>query len=187
MAPALAELWAHGASNIEIDRLHCPGLDGAGVVHLFQHPAIADIGLMNRHYVAAHRLLGEVRAALGAMEVYVAAFRILPPKAKVGKHRDGFVAEGRKRFHLALQNDPGCRFVIASEQRTFKPGELWHVDLLNLPHYAVNNSDRLRVIMLVDAYQPGALDATEVRRLQEQYRTVIGPDWRETLRGWARK
>lgn len=187
VAPALDELWRFGARELEIDRLHCPGRDGAGIVHLFQNPKIADIGAMNARYVACHALLDQVAAALGDMELYVAALRILPPKARVGKHRDGFVPGGRKRFHLALQHDPGAYFVIANEHGRYKPGELWHVDLMNRPHFAVNNSERVRVIMLVDAHEAGACDATEVARLQAQYQQTIGPDWRQTLQGWARR
>lgn len=187
VAPALAEIHRLGAEASELDRTHGTGRDTVPVVHLYQSPKIAGIGAQNTRFVATHALLNEAVAALGGAELYMAAIRILLPGGTVAKHRDGFFRGGKKRYHLALQCDEGARFYIQDQSRCYKPGELWHVDLMNRQHFAVNNSPHPRVLLLVDAYDAGDFTAAEVERIQGQYAAVLGPDWQQQVQASAAK
>lgn len=178
VAPAVAELERLGVLAKD---------EGVGVVPLFQNATLFGIGAQNTRYAAAHAVLAEVTAALGNPEVYAAILRILPPKSKIPRHRDNLTAAAprRRRYHLALQADEQSWFVIRDERCRFSSGELWHVDLLNRPHYVVNNSDRARMMLMIDAFD-GPIPDGLIQQTHEAARRALGDDWRRVVELAAR-
>lgn len=178
VAPAVDELEHLGTTGKD---------DGVSTVPLYQHPMLGGVGVQNTRYAAAHAVFGAVVEALGNPDVYAAVLRLLPPKSKIPKHQDGLTATAprRRRYHLALQADEQSWFVIRDERCRFNSGELWHVDLLNRPHYVVNNSDRPRVMLMVDAFE-GPLDEAAIRRVHQHLRQTFGDDWERKLQLAAR-
>lgn len=170
----------------ELQRLGVTGSDeGVGVVPLYQHPALMGIDVQNDHYGAAHALLREAVGALGGPEVYAAVLRVLPAKARIPKHQDGLTtAMRRRRYHLALQADDRSRFVIRDERCHFKSGELWRVDLLNRPHYVINDSDHARIMMMIDTLE-GPLDEATIRKAHQQFAAAFGDDWQRLVNEFA--
>ena len=89
-----------------------------------------------------------------------AKVRAMPPKSRMGRHRDGLPPQGRCRFHLPLQCDGLAFLDVAGERCRFRPGELWEVMIGDRPHYAANDSDRPRLHLVFDIMDETLLLAT---------------------------
>jgi hypothetical protein len=78
-------------------------------------------------------------------------FSILSPKTHIPPHSS--VTNARLVTHLPLIAPKGCRFRVGNETRPWKDGEAWVFDD-TIEHEAWNDSDHLRVIMMIDIWNP---------------------------------
>ena len=81
-----------------------------------------------------------------------AMFSLLAPGAHIPPHTG--VANTRLVCHLPLIVPPGCWFRVGAERRDWKVGRAWIFDD-TIEHEARNESDALRVILIVDTWHPG--------------------------------
>jgi len=80
-----------------------------------------------------------------------AMFSLLAPGAHIPPHHG--VANIRLVCHLPLIVPPGCWFRVGADRRDWEVGKAWVFDD-TIEHEAMNPSDRLRVILIVDAWHP---------------------------------
>jgi aspartyl/asparaginyl beta-hydroxylase (cupin superfamily) len=78
-------------------------------------------------------------------------FSILSPKTHIPPHSS--VTNARLVTHLPLIAPKGCRFRVGNETRDWQAGEAWVFDD-TIEHEAWNDSDHLRVIMMIDIWNP---------------------------------
>jgi aspartyl/asparaginyl beta-hydroxylase (cupin superfamily) len=81
-----------------------------------------------------------------------AMFSLLAPGAHIPPHTG--VANTRLVCHLPLIVPPGCWFRVGAERRDWQVGQAWIFDD-TIEHEARNESDALRVILIVDTWHPG--------------------------------
>ena len=86
-----------------------------------------------------------------------AMFSLLAPGAHIPPHTG--VANTRLVCHLPLIVPAGCWFRVGAERRDWVVGKAWVFDD-TIEHEALNPSDALRVILIVDTWHPG-LSMTE--------------------------
>ena len=86
-----------------------------------------------------------------------AMFSLLAPGAHIPPHTG--ISNARLVCHLPLIVPQGCWFRVADEKRLWQRGKAWVFDD-TIEHEALNPSDVLRVILIVDIWHP-ALDAEE--------------------------
>ena len=80
-----------------------------------------------------------------------AMFSLLAPGAHIPPHNG--VANTRLVCHLPLIVPPGCWFRVGAERREWRIGAAWVFDD-TIEHEARNESDSLRVILIVDTWHP---------------------------------
>jgi len=92
-------------------------------------------------------ILAGVPAVRGAM------FALLPPGAKLVRHRDPFA--GSLRYHLGLitPNSEDCRIYVDSDVYHWRDGQAVVFDETYL-HQAVNDSNQDRIILFCDVERP---------------------------------
>ena len=92
-------------------------------------------------------LLDKVPSVKGAM------FAMLPPGARLVRHRDPFA--GSLRFHLGLvtPNSEGCYINVDGTSYYWKDGEPVMFDETYI-HYAENTTDQNRIILFLDVKRP---------------------------------
>ena len=78
-------------------------------------------------------------------------FSILSPKTHIPPHSS--VTNARLVTHLPLIAPQGCRFRVGNETRAWQNGQAWVFDD-TFEHEAWNDSDHLRVIMMIDIWNP---------------------------------
>ncbi len=85
--------------------------------------------------------------------VKAAMFAMLPPGAKLGRHRDPFA--GSLRYHLGLvtPNSDDCRIYVDGEMYSWRDGEAVLFDETYI-HRAENNTDVSRIILFCDVERP---------------------------------
>jgi len=85
--------------------------------------------------------------------INAAMFTVLPPGARLVKHRDPFA--GSLRYHLGLMtpNSPDCFIEVDGESYWWKDGEAVMFDETFI-HYAHNQTDTTRVIFFADIERP---------------------------------
>jgi aspartyl/asparaginyl beta-hydroxylase (cupin superfamily) len=110
-----------------------------------------------RHCPAAMALLARIDQPHVPRRGPNAMFSLLAPGAHIPPHTG--VANTRLVCHLPLIVPPGCWFRVGAERREWKVGEAWVFDD-TIEHEAMNPSDQLRVILIVDCWHPG-LSAAE--------------------------
>ncbi len=81
-----------------------------------------------------------------------AMFSLLAPGTRIPPHVG--VANIRLVCHLPLIVPDACWFRVGAETREWKRGEAWVFDD-TIEHEAANDSDKLRVILIVDCWHPG--------------------------------
>jgi beta-hydroxylase len=86
-------------------------------------------------------------------KVKAAMFAMLPPGAKLGRHRDPFA--GSLRYHLGLvtPNSDDCRIYVDAEMYSWRDGEAVLFDETYV-HRAENNTDISRIILFCDVERP---------------------------------
>lgn len=92
-------------------------------------------------------LLEQVPSVKGAM------FAMLPPGARLVKHRDPYA--GSLRYHLGLvtPNSDDCYISVDGEKYSWKDGEPVMFDETYI-HYAENKTDENRIILFLDIKRP---------------------------------
>ena len=80
-----------------------------------------------------------------------AMFSLLAPRTRIPPHTG--VANTRLVSHLALIVPPSCRFRVGGTTREWKVGEAFVFDD-TIEHEAWNDSDELRVVLIVDLWPP---------------------------------
>jgi aspartyl/asparaginyl beta-hydroxylase (cupin superfamily) len=78
-------------------------------------------------------------------------FSILAPGTHIPPHSS--VTNARLVVHLPLVAPHGCRFRVGNEIREWKYGRAWVFDD-TIEHEAWNDSDEIRVIMMIDIWNP---------------------------------
>ena len=104
-----------------------------------------------RHCPAVMALLGRLDQPEVAGRSPNAMFSLLAPGAHIPPHNG--VANTRLVCHLPLIVPPGCWFRVGAERRDWRVGEAWIFDD-TIEHEARNESDALRVILIVDTWHP---------------------------------
>jgi beta-hydroxylase len=86
-------------------------------------------------------------------DINAAAFTMLPPGTKLGKHRDPFA--GSLRYHLGLvtPNSDLCRIWIDGFEYSWRDGEDIVFDETYI-HWAENQTDQHRIIFFADVTRP---------------------------------
>ena len=80
-----------------------------------------------------------------------AMFSLLKPKTTIPAHTG--VTNTRLVTHLPLIVPEGCRFRVGNDVRQWVPGKAWVFDD-TIEHEAVNDSDKLRVVLIFDIWHP---------------------------------
>lgn len=81
-----------------------------------------------------------------------AMFSLLAPRTRIPPHHG--VANTRLVCHLPLIVPEGCWFRVGAETRSWQRGEAWLFDD-TIEHEAMNASEALRVILIIDVWHPG--------------------------------
>lgn len=92
-------------------------------------------------------ILSRVPAVNGAM------FSILPPGGQLTRHLDPVACSLRYHLGLATPNDDKCYISIDDNKYSWRDGDPLLFDVTFL-HYAHNDSDKLRVILMCDVERP---------------------------------
>jgi hypothetical protein len=87
-----------------------------------------------------------------------AMFSLLAPGARIPPHHG--IANTRLVCHLPLIVPAGCWFRVGAERRAWQRGQAWIFDD-TIEHEAANESDALRVILILDIWHP---DLSSVER-----------------------
>jgi aspartyl/asparaginyl beta-hydroxylase (cupin superfamily) len=80
-----------------------------------------------------------------------AMFSLLKPKTRIPPHTGA--TNVRLVTHVPLIIPAGCRFRVGNDVREWVPGRAWVFDD-TIEHEAVNESDKLRVILMFDVWHP---------------------------------
>jgi hypothetical protein len=104
-----------------------------------------------RHCPATMALLPQLRQPAVAGRGPNAMFSLLAPGAHIPPHTG--VANTRLVCHLPLIVPEGCWFRVGAETREWKPGAAWVFDD-TMEHEAMNPTELLRVILIVDTWHP---------------------------------
>ena len=99
-----------------------------------------------------------------------AMFTVLPPGAKLNRHRDPSAASLRYHLGLATPNSDRCRIVVDGQPYSWRDGEDVMFDETYL-HYAENDTDQPRIILLCDVERP--LHGAPIRALNRLFERVF--------------
>ncbi|PCK08863.1 MAG: lipid A hydroxylase LpxO [Alteromonadaceae bacterium] len=103
---------------------------------------------------SAKQLCPQTLALLkGIPNIKAAMFAMLPPGARLVKHRDPFA--GSLRYHLGLitPNSNDCYINVDGEKYAWRDGEPVMFDETYI-HYAENKSDQNRIVLFLDVKRP---------------------------------
>ncbi|MDZ7923140.1 MAG: aspartyl/asparaginyl beta-hydroxylase domain-containing protein [Marinagarivorans sp.] len=103
-------------------------------------------------------------------KVKAAMFTMLPPGAKLVKHRDPYA--GSLRYHLGLvtPNDDGCYISVDGQKYSWRDGEAVMFDETFI-HYAENTTDQNRIILFLDVKRP--VDYVVIDWINEIFSRVV--------------
>jgi len=118
-------------------------------IHLVQNGVTIDVNA--RHCPAVMGLLGACAQPEIPERGPNAMFSLLAPGAHIPPHNG--VANTRLVCHLPLIVPPGCWFRVGDERRDWEVGKAWIFDD-TIEHEAMNPSDALRVILIIDTWHP---------------------------------
>jgi beta-hydroxylase len=85
--------------------------------------------------------------------VNAAAFTMLPPGKKLGKHRDPFASSLRYHLGLVTPNSDACKIWIDGQPYSWRDGEDIVFDETYV-HWAENETDQNRIILFCDFTRP---------------------------------
>ena len=119
-------------------------------IHLVRNGARVEANA--RHCPTVMDLLGGLDQPKVAGRSPNAMFSLLAPGAHIPPHNG--VANTRLVCHLPLIVPSNCWFRVGAERRDWRVGQAWVFDD-TIEHEARNESDALRVILIVDTWHPG--------------------------------
>ena len=126
-------------------------------------------------------ILSEIPAVNGAM------FSILPPGGQLTRHLDPVACSLRYHLGLATPNNDACYISVDDTKYSWRDGEPLLFDVTFL-HFAHNDSDKLRVILMCDVERPmswvGRMLNTPYKWLMKA--TVV-PNTDEDKKGFANR
>ena len=96
-------------------------------------------------------VLGKVPQPLQAGRTPAAMFSLLKPRTRIPPHMG--VTNVRLVTHLPLIVPEGCGFRVGNDTRHWVPGKAWVFDD-TIEHEAWNDSDKLRVVLIFDVWNP---------------------------------
>ena len=102
--------------------------------------------------------------------INAAMFALLPPRTKLGAHRDPFAGSLRSHLGLVTPNSDLCRIVVDGEPYVWRDGEPVMFDETFI-HIAENRSDVTRIILFCDIERP--LRTRLVRALNHFVKTTL--------------
>jgi hypothetical protein len=123
-------------------------------IHLVANGRIVEANA--RHCPTAMAVLGRIDQPHVPLRGPNAMYSLLAPGAHIPPHTG--VANTRLVCHLPLIVPPGCWFRVGAERREWEAGRAWVFDD-TIEHEAMNPSDQLRVILIVDCWHPGLSNA----------------------------
>jgi beta-hydroxylase len=85
--------------------------------------------------------------------IHGAMFTLMPPRSRLGKHRDPFASSLRYHLGLATPNSDACRIYIDGEPYAWRDGEGVLFDETFL-HWVENDTDAPRIILFCDIERP---------------------------------
>jgi hypothetical protein len=118
-------------------------------IHLVQNGVTIEANA--RHCPATMALLDGLDQPQVARRGPNAMFSLLAPGAHIPPHNG--VANTRLVCHLPLIVPPGCWFRVGADTREWEVGKAWVFDD-TIEHEALNPSDALRVLLIVDTWHP---------------------------------
>lgn len=123
------------------------------------------------------QLLAQVPGIRGAM------FSVLPPGAELTLHADPLASSLRYHLGLSTPNDDRCFINVDGQALSWRDGEDFVFDE-TYPHYARNDADRLRLILMCDVERPMNAAGRAFNRLYAQLaRALAVPNTAEDRRG----
>ena len=133
---------------------------------------------------SAMRLCPKTMALLAQVpEVRGAMFTILPPGAQLSLHADPLACSLRYHLGLSTPNSDACHIVVDGSRRAWQDGQDFVFDE-TYPHYAQNNTDTARLILLCDVERPmNALGRMFNRFYSIFARGTVVPNTPEDVRG----
>ena len=93
------------------------------------------------------RMVESIPSIKGAM------FAMLPPGARLVKHRDPFAGSLRYHMGLTTPNDDACFIDVDGTKYSWRDGEVVMFDETYI-HYAENKTDQNRIILFLDIRRP---------------------------------
>lgn len=108
----------------------------------------------NDGYPSAEQLCPKTVALVRQIpSIHAAMFAVLPPRGRLGAHRDPF--GGSLRYHLGLitPNSDDCRIYVDGERYSWRDGEDILFDETYI-HRVENDTDQYRVILFCDVERP---------------------------------
>jgi len=92
-------------------------------------------------------LLNSVKSVKGAM------FTMLPPGARLGKHRDPYAGTLRYQLGLLTPNSEDCSITVDGKKYSWRDGEAVMFDGTYI-HHAENKTENNRIILFLDVKRP---------------------------------
>lgn len=93
------------------------------------------------------RMVEAIPSVKGAM------FAMLPPGARLVKHRDPFAGSLRYHMGLSTPNDDDCYIDVDGQKYSWRDGDVVMFDETYI-HYAENKTDQNRIILFLDIKRP---------------------------------
>jgi aspartyl/asparaginyl beta-hydroxylase (cupin superfamily) len=118
-------------------------------IHLKQNGVTIEAN--SRHCPATMAVLGRSTSRRSRAAGPTAMFSLLAPGTRIPPHTG--VANTRLVCHLPLIVPPGCWFRVGDETREWETGRAFVFDD-TIEHEAMNPSNELRVVLIVDTWHP---------------------------------
>ena len=135
-------------------------------------------------HASAQRLCPETLWLLAQVPgIRAAMFSVLPPGAELSLHADPLACAFRYHLGLATPNDDRCFINVDGHVLSWRDGQDFVFDE-TYPHYARNDTDQLRVILMCDVERPMNPMGRAFNRLYAQLAKALAvPNTDEDRRG----
>lgn len=151
-------LALHGASAIraseKLDDLGFNSFFKTGWKRFYLKWYGSDLGSARQHCPQTLALIKSIPSIKGAM------FAMLPPGARLVKHRDPFAGSLRYYLGLSTPQDDRCFIDVDGEKYSWRDGEAVMFDETYI-HYAENQTDKDRIILFLDIKRPVKLSLVD--------------------------
>ena len=107
----------------------------------------SDLASASRLCPYTTELLAGIPSVKGAM------FAMLPPGARLVRHRDPYAGSLRYHMGLSTPNDDGCFISVDGQTYSWRDGEVVMFDETYI-HFAENTTDHNRIVLFLDVVRP---------------------------------